>query len=619
MNADNMINTFLTIEDAQTFLDGQALNLYKTGDLVQFWLAYKNKNGVTDVEKQQSQWEVESFLFDFKGSRAFSLVYSYNDQEITKYPDLNQATTQGYDYLKTRAQTAKSTLLLAKYNHLLWRSPVTKNRVYAISAINNYIETIKEYCRLLENEASKEICYQIGRLYENLAAVSNEIRYTDNKLKSLTSDLLYTTKNMTFYTRHGVITDMLEYNKVFKPADFANIFSIYENQIKSNDEEIDELFWISHYLPTAVRVAQTSGKDPKRWHNEIGEANLLMASTETEEDRNWLKLDRYHKAIKAFVMAGNADRREYAEKLYSKLRPSIKLESYQYEHDEATQKQLNDHLEYLKNEAQKLLTQAPDEIYTMISLGRFFPSYSLTNDAAKPSKENAFLNFVTAIRFDNNKNISNLKDDEDFNPHLFETYMWLLHDTAIPFLRHVFVYGIKSGHLTPKNLIGFLKNRTWIGIPRQSTDLGGDLKINHWTKLLLPGITEFFNQFLAWGESKYYQPNFILCTDSLTLKIEGLIRDFCNRLQITTSAYKPKGMQEILLPELLEKPEFKKHFDKDDQLLFEYVLSSKPGAINLRNNIAHGFYNEDDYYPDQASLIIAILLRLSKYNFPKKP
>jgi hypothetical protein len=317
-------------------------------------------------------------------------------------------------------------------------------------------------------------------------------------------------------------------------------------------------------------------------------------------------------------MAGNADRREYAEKLYSELRPNIKLESYQYEHDEATQKQINDHFEYLKNEAKKLLKHSPDEIYTMISLGRFFPSYSLTNDASKPTKENAFLNFVTAIRFDNNKNISNLKDDEDFNPDLFETYMRLLHDTAIPFLRHVFVYGIKSGHLTPNNLIGFLKNRTWIGIPRQSTDLGGDPKINHWTKLLLPGITEFYNQFLAWGESKYYQPNFILCTDSLTLKIEGLIRDFCNRLQIATSTYKPKGMQEVLLPELLEKPEFKKRFDKDDRLLFEYVLSSKPGAINLRNNIAHGFYNEDDYYPDQSSLIIAVLLRLSKYNFPKK-
>jgi hypothetical protein len=128
---------------------------------------------------------------------------------------------------------------------------------------------------------------------------------------------------------------------------------------------------------------------------------------------------------------------------------------------------------------------------------------------------------------------------------------------------------------------------------------------------------EFFKQVISWGESKYYIPSFILCVDSLTLKIEGLFRNFSDRINISTSIGKKKGMQETLLNNILENEVIIKYFNEDDRLFFEYVFSDK-GGLNLRNNIAHSFFNEKDYQPDQMLLMIAVVLRLGKYDIKKQ-
>lgn len=143
--------------------------------------------------------------------------------------------------------------------------------------------------------------------------------------------------------------------------------------------------------------------------------------------------------------------------------------------------------------------------------------------------------------------------------------------------------------------------------------LSGNPEQTNWIFQIAPAISEFFNQVLAWGESKYYKPNFILCTDSLVLKIEGLFRNFSERLNISTSKGKRNGVQEALAHDILNNKTIRKYFDDSDMLLFDYVFSNE-GGLNLRNNIAHCFYSENEYHPDKMLLLLAVLLRLGKYN-----
>ena len=188
-----------------------------------------------------------------------------------------------------------------------------------------------------------------------------------------------------------------------------------------------------------------------------------------------------------------------------------------------------------------------------------------------------------------------------------------MHETLLPYLNYVILDGIKSGHLTCKNLLQYFIKHSWIGKPFVRTDLGGHPEVTNWVNQIAPSLSEFFNQVIAWGESKYYTPNFILCIDSLTLKMEGLFRNFSERLNISTSKGKKKGMQEVLMHDILNRDIIKKYFDEDDMLLFDYVFSSE-GELNLRNNVAHSFYNEREYHPNKMLLLLAVLFRLGKYD-----
>jgi|GEM_PF-939094 len=612
------LSTIATISDVYQLLDERALDLNCDGDIPELWLRFTSREGISALEKDHSQWEAQSFLFSFSSNRLFSISFSSNENTITRYPDLQEYENAAWEYLKRRAVSASSAILLARYNHLLWKGLPRKDRRYAVNAINNYTHSIRESGRLLNGTGNRRAEYQIGTFYESLVSLCDETKSSLDELKALTNELLYSTSQLSFYARHGILEDMLKHPKIFKPADFESVLHLYEDQLKPGNQEIDDFMWVTHYLPTAVAVAQKSNKDVRRWYNEIGNGNLRLAAEETSEDRNVIKLSFYEAAIKAFGMAGNDESRRNTERLYNDLKPYIKLDSFLIEADSETQKILDEHHENLRSKAKLLLKSEPNIVYAAIATGSFFPGLEKTKKAAEPLKENAFLNFATSYRFDRNKNISGSTSAGDNKADLFETYMMMLHQDVLPFLRYIFVYGIKSGHLTAANFIGFLTTETWIGIPRSKTDLGGEIRISHWPRLLLPGIADFYNQFLAWGESKYYTPSFILCTDSLTVKLEGLLRGFCDRVNINTSTYKSKGMQEVLLGDILENATLKKYFNVDDQLLFEYVLSSKPGAVNLRNNIAHAFYDENEYYADQIILIIAIILRIGKYTFPKK-
>jgi hypothetical protein len=261
-----------------------------------------------------------------------------------------------------------------------------------------------DYCDQWNEEMHKETPFQIGRLYETLLAVVNDIKNNLEPIKKLTHKLLFNS-TFEFYTKHGILNDMLEYTKLFKPNDFENTLSIIEEELNKDKTKSDDFSLVHYHIPTAIKIATKIKSDVKKWHNETGLAYLRIAETETEEDRFWLKLDNYSNAIKAFILAGNNEKKREAEFLYSELKPKVKLPTTRIDFDEDTQKQLQEFQDYIKKLAENILKQKPEQVYRTISNGLFFPKYADIITASK-NKENAFLNFVTTIHFDKNKNIS---------------------------------------------------------------------------------------------------------------------------------------------------------------------------------------------------------------------
>lgn len=615
-STDINLDDINTLSDFYKVFEANAIILDRNHDITELLLKYKNKSN-SDEEKQKLQWEVEAFLYSFHGSRIFSFSTSNGKEigEVSEYPKLDTHQSSAFTYLKLRSELSTSPLLKARYYHLLWKSIVKKNTIFAINASENYIKSIIQCCQLsITNES--EYAHLIGKLFENLIAVVDEAKVNINESKHVAYQLLFNSPNLSFWMKHGIIDDMLKHPKIFRPVDFESVLSIFDTHLNEIKSKTDDFALVNYHLPTAFKVAQKTKSDIKKWFNEIGLAYLRLAETETDGKRNWIKLDEYRAAIDAFRQSGNQQKKEETEQLYFQLKPEVRLDEFRIDFDVETINKLQEFQNELKEKALALLKQSPDLIYSTIANGGFFPKY---DDVLKASKqrENHFLDFVTTIYFDKNKNITRKSAGKEEAKEVLHTYGLRMKETLIPFLHYVFVLGIKSGHLTYRNFLGFLVHHSWIGKPHTKNDLSGNPETTNWINQIAPAIVEFFNQVLAWGESKYYTPNFILCIDSLTLKIEGLFRNFSERLNISTSKGKKKGMQEALAHDIINNELIKQYFDENDILLFDYVFSNE-GGLNLRNNIAHCFYSEKEYHPDKMLLLIAVLLRLGKYNVSNK-
>lgn len=608
------IDNFDNLNDFLSEYDKHVLLLKKNYELLEPLLNYKEKTNSND-EKQKLQWEIEANLFHFYGGRLFSFSSSNGKEvgEISEYPQLDEYQKTAFDYLKNRAGNSNSAYLKARYNLLLWHSILKKNNTYAKNASNNYILTISECIRKLKDEI--EYSYLIGRIIENLFSVVDECKQNIEETKEITKQLL-SSKDLKFWAKHGIIEDMLKYPKIFKAIDFTNTLSIFKEQINAADKNVDDFNLVNYHLPTAIKVAQKLKSDVKIWYEEIGKCNLRLADKEVEEDRNWIKLDYYRAAIEAFLQSGNVERKKVIEQQYFELKPKVRLSEFHIDLDEEAIAKLKESQDEIKKFALSLLKNPPAYNYFNLSRGKYFPKIDDVRNGIK-NKEKSFLEFVTTLQFDNNKNISREVPEQKEYKEILEEYGHRINETFLPFLHYFFVNGIKTGHITAKNLIGFLATNTWIGKPYFKTDLGGNLEETNWIYQIAPSIVEFYNQILAWGESKYYIPNFILCTDSLTLKIEGLFRNFSERLNVSTSKGKRKGVQEALAHDIIDNEVIRKYFDEEDRLLFDFVFSNN-GGLNLRNNIAHCFYSEKGYHPDKMFLLVTVLLRLGKYDIRTK-
>lgn len=606
------MNQFRDIEEVYDFVNKNAYDLDRNYNLFELWENYKDHTTIEE-EKQKAKWELDYFHFQIRGDKLFTEIYSrpLDSGETNVRLELNNFQKAVIENLKIRIKATTNPILNARYYHLLWKCPSgIKNNRYADGAFGNYVLAI-ETC--YEHLTSKQ-CYledhdkidkQIYVNYINLVALSNEMQANFQALKKITDKLIFSPK-IEFSTKQSIIKEMLSSPKIFKPLDFEKTLSIFEEElirVRLHDYHLAKI-----YFPTALQIAKKTKSELRKWHDRTGLAYLRLALTETQDDRLWLKQSYYKKAIHSFLLAKNINKKNEVEMLYSELKPKVKLPVV------AKKSQIQSLKRHENNRisAEQLLKKSPEEIYMAISIGSFFPKYSALEEASK-NKENLLFNFVEKIGFDKNKNILNDRKEEQQMKIIYALYDIELKMTALPYLENVLINGIKSETLTFENFIEFLSIKTWIGKPHVKTKLDGKEKSINWLGLLSPSILEFFNQIQYLKSNKYSQLNFVLCIDSLTLKFEGLMRDLCSRMKIPTSVSKQKGMQEVYIHNVLENDKFKELFNEDDLLLFNFIFASE-SKMNHRNNVAHCYYDYEDYHLGQMLLLIAALLRLAKHG-----
>lgn len=191
-------------------------------------------------------------------------------------------------------------------------------------------------------------------------------------------------------------------------------------------------------------------------------------------------------------------------------------------------------------------------------------------------------------------------------------------------MQSLFIEAYKAEKLNYKSVINYLEN-TWFNEVIKRKYNGQTVEIKP-IDTLIPGLKRIFEELENSFADNKHQFDFVTVTDSLTLKVEGLLRYFCEKLGIAIFKTRQKGSEKLVMEKLLDdllvdiahepplKPEQKTNFDEKDRLFIKYIMTEKVG-LNLRNKVAHSLMDIFEYSFEHVVVLFCIIMKLSKYKF----
>lgn len=564
-------------------------------------------------EETKAQWEIDVFNFAMVDDSAKPMFTMTNKEgkEII-YPTYANFNDHTYDYVANRLESTKNPVLRARYAHVLWLSP-KKQLKYAQIAVDAYFDLIGIYEKkdLLEpqNHYGLDIINAIG----NAVVIALKIRDTDRlkRLKAEIKRLIFNFNSKSsckFILRVRLIELMLDKKTIFIEADFdgvSKLLSDFSKELQDGHQRVTA-------LNLGDKVDKKQGVSSQNW--KLLTAQTYESMMQAHLKSNLVAITFCTEAMKLYKELGEKGKVAELEKIYAQLRETAELKEIKIELN------LEEHVKKCKEIASKIVSHSSEEILGFLAVSKdLFPkSAEIKKLTEEILKKTALLGVIPTQAIDERGHtVQNFVTKEEiFFFNTLSQYNLYLENHYLPLIQEIIIEGITEKKLSSSILIDYLSKKSWIGKTLDKTVQNE--RVNYsWLNLVAPSILEYFNKIDYCLSTNNY-PNLVLCIDSLTLKLEGLLRDLCSRSGVTTFYQDTdKGGHTIYLERdlnaLLHDEKIGQLFDEDDLLFFRFILVEKAG-YNLRHRIAHSLMNYWDYQIKDAHFLLLILLRLSRFD-----
>lgn len=500
-----------------------------------------------------------------------------------------------YKYLEFRLEDSKNNWLKSRYAHILWEK--YKHKKFAESALTEYSACINQ----IKSEEARELSIIVSAIFY----ISKTTKIDIEKVRIFTIELMRETP---LWIKGSILKEALHHN-ILEKSKLVSIAN--EVEILVDLKDADSYFTNENNLNIALQLFQKIGESATRVYSLFAQNEDLIIS-QHPNDEEFIKITYvgnkalYHKQAKE-IEKYDATMREY-----NRLKKSVKLNKISIPlGDDATIK-FN---EFLNLKSNFLLQRPTEEI-----LAYFAEIEDILVDSGKLRKiaegrvNKSFMHLLNTITFDINTNFKVLTEKEKIDKEVLNSYIISHNIQCYTLFLKVFSQGIISGKLNYYNVYSFFEQYSWYGQKtKRSINQDPTNDNSSWLSLLAPGLHSLFAQYeLSILLNTNKVNNFILAIDSLTLKFEGVLRDFIRLCGGNTSKDKNGELKEQLLEELLENEIVIKYFSTKDIDLFKFTFTSR--GNNIRNNVAHSFMEFSDYGLSVASLVFLCILRLGKYT-----
>lgn len=559
-------------------------------------------------EKMKRQLILETYVFDWRlenGDCIADNLFISDNGSRHEYPSYNSFDANDYEYLLKRAAEVSNDYLIARYNQILWNSPKAHNQstyFHARAAIDAYLRILnKSDC--FSEKSLGDSCIDI---FFNAFELSAKINYRINDCKTLYKKWLFKDKQLHQHIK-AVLLQRLTENSRVKKRDFHDTASL----LRKLAQEENDVSWRLYYYETGLKVAQKCIEETKIWNKNIGDCYVTMAENRLSDESNMVPILFLIKAASYYRAAGLTEDIEKTEHIISKLRTNIGLSEVAYTIEGITAKILFDHSNFL---SQKVLEYDSNDIYIQLSKNQnLFPTKSGITQTTL-SQQNDFIHQVSRIVVDINNNYPNngSESDEDI---FFRNYGFAI-KFYLQAIYRIFDDGLKSGKINYNSMITFLRDETWLGQALPHKDSTGKTTQYNWLSLIAPSLHYYFMQAEIASLSPGVPVNYIIAIDSLTLKIEGLLREIAKLCKIPSLKTTRDGTREKYIEEILAESEIEEFIGEDNIIYFKFFFTKK--GANIRNDVAHSFYKHHNYADGLMPILICAILKLSMFKLTTK-
>ena len=610
------------LEELHKKIDEENWNV-TSGDLINRAFQELNdrliESGAEDLLRRNSEKEREVFSFNkttegIKWKLQGKKSYEDGTQEPYEWPDTNTWTDEDYNYILERFKQTENAFVRSEYGAFLF----LKNKLTPLECLILFNDLLALSGEYYEGMKGKDKPGYYGFNFQNAISLALRVAYYKKNAPEFTDELdqalLFVEHIHSTWQGAGkyllrTIIDLtnlaLEYydksSKIIKLQDF------FERNNLAAEEQIKTYTWGGIYIiDVNITLAAKLGMDIVPLIKK--KAELYEKLADERQPGDLATITFIETALRLYKEINDLPNVERVEGLFKEIKTTG---AYNAIHSELPKEESNRILENIENE---IASKSTEEVLMNFVFCPMYLSLDTIKEHAENWKGQSALAFMAGASISDKfgNTIANYPSNSD-EWAFMQAYQFQF-QIGTQSLIYYFLQAFKVGKITADGIFEILRN-SWMGEPIIRNYNNQEFKVMP-IDLIKPAITHFLDELEKWKNDPSHNPELILTTDSLVVKIEALLRYFCDRLGLTTFKLRSDNLvMEQNLDEILAALEAKKTiFDEDDRRFIKFVLSEKAGE-NLRNRIAHGLMDSFEYSIDKTILAFTIILRLAKYNF----
>ncbi len=543
------------------------------------------------------------------------------------WPDVTKYTQQDFEYFEKRYNECKNLFAKTEYGLMVYfgeKTVTSRHYDFKRQLCNELFHLSKEYHRKADRGGEKN--HYVLHFFHSIQMAFG-IAEKSNLEPELTNLVQYIFKIHQDWdiTKDGTLRILLDLSGLFSNNfGLSNKLIDFQKVLDKNLEGAKELektyVWGALYaVDRNITIEQKRNKPVSGLLNYKAKLYEKLA-TDTESKSNLACVSFSENALRIYQQLKLPEEINRLEKYYTELRGKFRL-------SEIRQELPKDHIDSMNERIIKAVADNDERgiLYHFITSPWYNSIQNIKDRSVELSKQTVLLSVLPTLIMDKFGNTVDVfyTDEEKEKYNFWSTYSFSF-QIGTQTMHRFFIEAYKARKLNYDFVIFYLEG-TWFNEVIVRNYHGQTVEVKP-IDTLKPGLKRIFEELDKFFANNNYQHDFVTITDSLTLKIEGLLRYFCEKIGIATFKTRQKGSDKLVMEKVLDdlladiahepplKPEQKTNFDEEDRILIKYVLAEKAG-LNLRNAVASSLIDIFEYSFENVVILFCIIIKLSKYKF----